>query len=67
MNSLAKYAGQSDRTMSTISLGQGQGDNALKLITRARKNGEWVVLQVIIIKVFRKQFMHMCNYVIYVI
>jgi dynein heavy chain len=41
---LAQEMGYTDR-LQVISLGQGQGDNAKRLIANAKKNGEWVMLQ----------------------
>ena len=44
---LLRFAKQRDYTerLQTISLGQGQGDNARRLIEQAVKNGDWVLLQ----------------------
>ena len=46
MNSLSKYAVEAGKQLNAISLGQGQGDNAVMMINKARSKGDWVVLQV---------------------
>lgn len=46
MSALLKYADGLRLSCQAISLGQGQGPKAAKLIEEARANGGWVVLQV---------------------
>ena len=43
-SSLLKFASERGRQLSVISLGQGQGKKAEKLITRAKGEGNWVLL-----------------------
>lgn len=43
-SSLLKFAHEKGRQMSVISLGQGQGKKAEKLINRAKVEGNWVLL-----------------------
>jgi dynein heavy chain len=43
-SSLLKYALDKGKQLSVISLGQGQGKKAEKLITRAKGEGNWVLL-----------------------
>lgn len=43
-SSLLKYAQDKGKQLSVISLGQGQGKKAEKLITRAKGEGAWVLL-----------------------
>ena len=45
MGALLQAAETMERTVAPISLGQGQGPIAEKLIEKARKEGSWVVLQ----------------------
>lgn len=41
---MIKYAQEKGKVLSVISLGQGQGKKAEKLITRAKSDGSWVLL-----------------------
>jgi dynein heavy chain len=43
-SSLLKYASEKGKIISVISLGQGQGKKAEKLINRAKADGTWVLL-----------------------
>lgn len=43
-SSLLKFASERGRQLSVISLGQGQGKKAEKLIARAKSEGNWVLL-----------------------
>lgn len=43
-SSLLKYAGEKGKQLAVISLGQGQGPKATKLINRAKADGSWVLL-----------------------
>lgn len=43
-SSLLKYAQDKGKTISVISLGQGQGIKAERLIERAKNEGSWVLL-----------------------
>lgn len=43
-SALLKFAQEKGRQMSVISLGQGQGKKAEKLINRAKVDGNWVLL-----------------------
>ena len=43
-SSLLKYAAEKGRQLSVISLGQGQGKKAEKLILKAKAEGNWVLL-----------------------
>lgn len=43
-SSLLKYAQDKGKVISVISLGQGQGKKAEKLIIRAKTEGTWVLL-----------------------
>jgi dynein heavy chain len=44
-SALMKFAGEKDKTVNAISLGQGQGPKAEKLMTNAAEDGSWVLLQ----------------------
>ncbi len=46
MSALLKYADTYKINVDSISLGQGQGPKAAKLIETAQAQGGWVVLQV---------------------
>ena len=43
-SSLLKYATEKGKSLAVISLGQGQGKKAEKLINRAKIDGSWVLL-----------------------
>eukprot|EP00397_Hematodinium_sp_SG-2012_P000571 GEMP01000572.1.p1 GENE.GEMP01000572.1~~GEMP01000572.1.p1 ORF type:complete len:1304 (+),score=347.90 GEMP01000572.1:1943-5854(+) len=43
--SLLKFAGEKSKEVAAISLGQGQGPKAEKMMTEAMKSGSWVFLQ----------------------
>ena len=43
-SSLLKYAAEKGKQLAVISLGQGQGKKAEKLINRAKADGSWVLL-----------------------
>lgn len=45
LNSLEKYAETKKKTVGKVSLGQGQGPKAEKMIEEGVKTGTWVVLQ----------------------
>ena len=45
MNALQKLAGEMQQTFDFISLGQGQGPIAERMISKGREQGTWVVLQ----------------------
>merc|ERR1712054_374572 len=45
MNALQKLAGEMQQTFDFISLGQGQGPIAERMIAKGREQGTWVVLQ----------------------
>ena len=45
LNSLDKYAQSKKKEIKGVSLGQGQGPKAEKLIAESQKTGDWVVLQ----------------------
>mmetsp|Transcript_20675 Transcript_20675/g.31599 ORF Transcript_20675/g.31599 Transcript_20675/m.31599 type:complete len:135 (+) Transcript_20675:1072-1476(+) len=45
LNNLEKYAESKKKTVMKVSLGQGQGPKAEKLIEEGIKKGNWVVLQ----------------------
>uniref|UniRef100_A0A7S2LWX2 Uncharacterized protein n=1 Tax=Zooxanthella nutricula TaxID=1333877 RepID=A0A7S2LWX2_9DINO len=44
-STLYKFAAEKNRDMASISLGQGQGPKAEKLMDKAREEGTWVLLQ----------------------
>jgi len=44
-NALYKFAGEKQKELNAISLGQGQGPKAEKLMDMASQNGGWVLLQ----------------------
>ena len=45
MAGLLKFVSDQKATLNSISLGQGQGPKAAKLIENAMKDGSWVILQ----------------------
>ncbi|RNF23496.1 Dynein heavy chain family protein [Trypanosoma conorhini] len=45
MGALQAFAQSQERSLQYVSLGQGQGDNAKRLIATCRKNGSWALLQ----------------------
>eukprot|EP00796_Vickermania_ingenoplastis_P004622 gene4627-3332_t len=45
MGALQTFAGQENQDLQYVSLGQGQGENAKRLIAQCRKSGAWAMLQ----------------------
>ncbi|KAF5218447.1 dynein heavy chain [Trypanosoma cruzi] len=45
MGALQNFAQSQGRSLQYVSLGQGQGENAKRLIATCRKNGSWALLQ----------------------
>eukprot|EP00744_Colponema_vietnamica_P002494 GILI01003899.1.p1 GENE.GILI01003899.1~~GILI01003899.1.p1 ORF type:complete len:1783 (+),score=399.51 GILI01003899.1:800-5350(+) len=45
MNTLQSFANFSKKNLVYVSLGQGQGENAKRIIENARKTGDWAMLQ----------------------
>lgn len=45
MGALQAFAAQENMELQYVSLGQGQGDNAKRLIAQCRKSGAWAMLQ----------------------
>jgi len=45
MNLMTTFAAKHDKKLQTVSLGQGQGENAKRAIDACRRSGEWAMLQ----------------------
>jgi len=45
MNLLQTFANSHNKKLQTVSLGQGQGENAKKMIDTCRRSGDWAMLQ----------------------
>jgi len=45
MNLLLKFADKNEKSINSVSLGQGQGENAKQAIEKSKRTGEWALLQ----------------------